>query len=338
MAEQGPKQSGRRRELTVEEFFEGVRAGDRAVLGRALTLIESQHPQHRESAQELLTRLMPHTGGAYRVGITGVPGVGKSSFIESFGSMLTGEEHRVAVLAVDPSSSRSGGSILADKTRMARLGADPRAFIRPSPSAGTLGGVARKTREALLVCEAAGFDVVLVETVGVGQSETVVADMTDFFLVLMLAGAGDELQGIKKGILELATMLVINKADGENETPAHRAAREYQAALHYMRPSEPGWETPVLTCSAREGTGLDMVWKTMDEYREQVSASGRFESRRREQMLGWMWAMVDDHLRQLVQNHPGVKKIYRDLEADVREGRVPPTVGAARLLLTFLEE
>ncbi len=332
-----PAAAKKRRELSVDAYVEGVRSGDRAVLGRAITLIESSTARHRKMAQELLTRLMPVTGKAFRIGITGVPGVGKSTFIEAFGTNLTGTGHRVAVLAVDPSSSVSGGSILADKTRMSRLGTDPDAFIRPSPTAGTLGGVARKTRESMLVCEAAGYDVVLVETVGVGQSETVVADMTDFFLVLMLAGAGDELQGIKKGILELATLLVINKADGDNEKKAKRAAREYQTALHYMRPTEPGWETPVMTCSALKNRGLEQIWGTMMEYRERIRASGRFETRRREQMLSWLWAMVDDQLHQSIHAHPGVKQIYRELEADVREGRVPPTVGASRILKAFLD-
>ncbi|HLU42943.1 MAG TPA: methylmalonyl Co-A mutase-associated GTPase MeaB, partial [Microthrixaceae bacterium] len=232
--------------LSVDAYVEGVLAGDRAVLARTITLVESRSPRHREAAREVLERLLPHTGGAHRVGITGVPGVGKSTFIDQLGVNLTSAGHRVAVLAVYPTSSRTGGSILGDKTRMERLAVDPDAFIRPSPAGATLGGVARSTRETILVCEAAGFDVVLVETVGVGQSETVVADMVDFFLVLMLAGAGDDLQGIKKGILELADMIAINKADGDNREQAERAAADYRAALHLMRPTSPTWTPPVV--------------------------------------------------------------------------------------------
>ena len=252
-----PNDDTRRRELPVDEYVTGVRGGDRAVLGRAITLIESRHEQHQDLAEQLLTRLMPDTGRAIRVGITGVPGVGKSTFIDALGTSLTAAGRRVAVLAVDPSSGVSGGSILGDKTRMPRLGVDDHAFIRPSPSAGTLGGVAAKTRETMLICEAAGFDVVLVETIGVGQSETVVSDMTDFFLALMLAGAGDELQGIKRGLLELVDMIVINKADGDNQVRAEQAAREYRNVMHYARPSDGDWTPPVLTCSALSGTGVD---------------------------------------------------------------------------------
>lgn len=331
----GEEASARRPELSLDELAEGVRSGDRAVLGRAITLVESSVPRHQELAERLITRLMPFTGSAFRIGITGVPGAGKSTFIEALGKKLTAEEHRVAVLAVDPSSSVSGGSILGDKTRMARLGVDRNAFIRPSPSAGTLGGVAGKTRESMLLCEAAGFDVVLVETIGVGQSETVVAEMTDFFLVLMIAGAGDELQGMKRGILEIADMIVVNKADGENIERAEQAARGYESALGLMRSPESGWHAPVLTCSAREGRGLEEIWKAIEAHRRQMVASGYFDENRREQRLHWMWAMVDDRLRTMVQDHPGVKRLWTEVVEEVRSGKVPPAVGASRILQAF---
>src|SRR5436305_4494968 len=257
------------------------------MLSKAITLVESQRDDHRALAQELLVELLPRAGGAHRVGITGVPGVGKSTFIDQLGTDLTGAGHRVAVLAVDPSSARTGGSILGDKTRMARLAIDPNAFIRPSPAAGTLGGVAAKTRETMLICEAAGFDVILVETVGIGQSETAVADMTDFFLVLMLPGAGDELQGIKKGVVELADMIAVNKADGDNIRRAKAAAGEYRAALHILTPRSPTWAPPVLTYSAHTGEGIVPLWEQVLAHRQQLSASGEFAARRREQQVKW---------------------------------------------------
>ncbi len=325
----------RRPELSLDDYEDGVRRRDRAVMGRAITLIESNNPRHTELAQQLLTRLMPNTGHAIRVGITGVPGVGKSTFIEAFGRNLTAAGRHVAVLAVDPSSGITGGSILGDKTRMPRLAADPNAFIRPSPSAGTLGGVAAKTRETMLLCEAAGFDVVLVETVGVGQSEAVVSEMTDFFLVLMLPGAGDELQGIKRGLLEFADMIAVNKADGENADRADRAAQEYTAAMHFMRPREGGWKPPVLTCSALSNTGLDAIWDTIVEHQEQASASGRLIARRQDQVLRWMWSMIDDHLRTALREHAAVRAALSDVEENVRSGRTPPTVAARRILGAF---
>jgi LAO/AO transport system kinase len=325
----------RRRELTLQEYESGVRWGDRAVLARAITLIESRHPRHLETAQQLLTRLMPYTGKSYRVGITGVPGVGKSTFIEVLGTNLTAAGHRVAVLAVDPSSGISGGSILGDKTRMPRLSTDPDAFIRPSPSAGTLGGVASKTRETMLLCEAASFDVVLVETVGVGQSEAMVAEMTDFFLVLMLPGAGDELQGIKRGLLEFADAIAVNKADGDNRRRAERAVREYQNAMSFMRPREDGWSCPVLACSALENTGLDRLWEYVVTHHEALEASGRFQARRREQMLRWMWTLVDEQLRLSLRENPAVRDMLPEVEQQVLDGVVPPTVGARRILDAF---
>ncbi len=327
--------SPRRRELGLEDYVAGVVGGQRAVLARAITLVESANPEHQRLAGAVLARVMPRTGSAVRVGITGVPGVGKSTFIDTFGSNLTAAGHRVAVLAVDPSSGVSGGSILGDKTRMARLAVDERAFIRPSPSAGTLGGVASRTRETLLLCEAAGFDVVLVETMGVGQSETVVAEMTDFFLVLMLPGAGDELQGIKRGLLELAHLIAVNKADGETEPAARLAASQYAGALRYMRPRESGWQPPVLTCSARDNRGLDEIWEAIRAHREQLESSGRLAARRREQMLRWMWAMVDDELRSALRRAPRVRALLETIEHQVRDGSLPPSVGAHRILEAF---
>ncbi len=325
-----------RQDLSLDEMVEGVLKGDPAVLGRAITLVESSVNEHQEMADRLITELMPQTGRAYRIGITGLPGAGKSTFIEALGKMLTGLGHRVAVLAVDPSSTISGGSILGDKTRMPELGAETNAFIRPSPSAGTLGGVASKTRESMLLCEAAGFDVVLVETMGVGQSETVVADMTDFFLVLMIAGAGDELQGIKRGILEIADMVVVNKADGDNSERARQAAHDYASALDLMHKQESGWRVPVLTCSATLETGLGEIWDSIQTHREQAAESGHFDEKRREQRLHWMWAMLDDEIREVVESHPAVKKLMTEVVEDVRSGSLPPPAGTARILQAFL--
>jgi len=321
------------RPVTTDEYLEGVRAGDRALLGRAITLVESNRPEHRRQAQELLTRLLPHTGCARRIGITGVPGVGKSTFIENFGLRLVERGHRVAVLAVDPSSSVSKGSILGDKTRMERLGASDDAFIRPSPTGGSLGGVARKTRESILVCEAAGYDVVLVETVGVGQSETAVAEMVDFFLLLKLAGAGDELQGIKR---ELADLISINKADGGNLEAARRAQTEFQRALEILRPAgEGGWSPRVVTSSGHTGEGLDEIWAIVGEHHEQLSANGELEHRRRDQLLGWMWSLVDEGLRSAIREQPQVAGILVSLEEDVLSRRTTPTAAAEMILRVF---
>jgi LAO/AO transport system kinase len=311
--------------LSVTDHVEGVLAADPAILARTITLVESRRPDHRRLAQEVLRSLLPHTGGSHRVGITGVPGVGKSTFIDQLGINLTAEGHRVAVLAVDPTSRRSGGSILGDKTRMERLSVDSRAFIRPSPAGDTLGGVARATRETILVCEAAGFDVVLVETVGVGQSETVVADMVDFFLVLMLAGAGDDLQGIKKGVLELADMVAVNKADGDNVDRAERAAAEYRMALHLMSPASPTWSPPVLTCSGLADVGLDELWGQICRHRLALDATGELVQKRRDQQVRWMWSMLDDRLRDDLRSRPEVMQRLEDLEADVRAGTITPT-------------
>jgi LAO/AO transport system kinase len=330
-----PTTQHRRRTLSVDEYVAGVLVGERSIVARAITLVESRKPDHRDLAQEMLIRLLPHAGSAHRVGITGVPGAGKSTFIEALGTHLTGSGHKVAVLAVDPTSGRSGGSILGDKTRMTDLGQDANAFIRPSPSAGTLGGVARATRESMVVVEAAGFDVVLVETVGVGQSEVTVADMVDLFLVLMLPGAGDELQGIKKGILEIADLLVINKADGDNRDRANRAAREYKGALHILQQADPDWSPRVLTCSALVRQGIDDVWGTVVEHRQVLEAAGSFERKRAGQQVRWMWAMVRDRLTSALEGDAGVRALVPELEAAVAAGETTPAVAAERLLAAF---
>ncbi|WP_142020550.1 methylmalonyl Co-A mutase-associated GTPase MeaB [Bosea vestrisii] len=312
----------------IETLADAILAGERAALARAITLTESRRADHREQAQALIQRLLPQTGRAIRVGITGVPGVGKSTAIDALGSQLTEKGHKVAVLAVDPSSTRTGGSILGDKTRMARLSVDPNAYIRPSPSSGTLGGVAAKTRETMLLCEAAGFDVILVETVGVGQSETAVADLTDFFLVLMLPNAGDELQGIKKGIIELADMIAVNKADGAGATAARAAAAQYKAALHILAPASPLWSTPVVTISGLTGEGLDALWSKIEDHHHRFEAKGLITERRRRQDVKWMWAMVQDRLQARLRHDPALKARTPALEAAVAAGELAPTLAA----------
>jgi LAO/AO transport system kinase len=330
-----PSERPRRRELSVDDYVAGVCAGDRAILGRAISLVESNARSHYALAQEVLTQLLPRTGNALRVGISGVPGVGKSTFIEALGKKLTGRGHRVAVLAVDPTSERTHGSILGDKTRMVLLSQDLNAFIRPSPSSGSLGGVGRKTRETMLLCEAAGFDVVLVETVGVGQSETMVAEMVDFYLVLMLAGAGDELQGIKRGILELADMIAVNKADGDNAQHAERARREYEGALHLMHASKNGWQVPVIKCSGASGQGLDALWANIERHRSEGLASGELEGRRKQQLLRWMWQMVEAELLSTLREHPDVRKVVPELERELHESATTATLAAQRILGAF---
>jgi LAO/AO transport system kinase len=320
--------------LDVQAYVDGVCGGDRAILARAITLIESEQPAHAALAQEVLEALLPKTGGAYRVGISGVPGAGKSTFIDAIGTMLTRQGHRVAVLAVDPTSSISGGSILGDKTRMSTLSNDPNAFIRPSPTSGTLGGVARKTRESILLCEAAGFDVVLVETVGVGQSEAIVAGMVDFFLVLLIAGAGDELQGIKRGILEVADMIAINKADGDNRSRASRAQASYQSALRLMRGDD---VPPVVTCSALEKTGLDELWALVVESRRRLEASGELPRKRQAQQVKWMWDMVEDGLRRALRSDAELSALIRHLEEAVGNGSATPGAAALQILRRFAE-
>lgn len=314
---------------------EGVLAGERRALARAITLIESTRPDHREAAERLLHRILPHSGRSVRVGITGVPGAGKSTFIESFGLHVVDQGHRLAVLAVDPSSPRSGGSILGDKTRMEDLSRDVRAFIRPSPSGCTLGGVARRTREAMLVCEAAGFDVVVVETVGVGQSETAVADMVDMFLLLLVPGGGDELQGIKKGIVELADAVVVNKADGDLAVAAKRAARDYTNALHLLTPANSAWNVPVLTVSALERSGVGEVWQTIGKFKAAMEGVGRFAERRAEQAHAWMWNEISETLLQALKDDERVARLLPALEAEVTGGKTAPGAAARRLVQAF---
>jgi LAO/AO transport system kinase len=312
----------------VQALAGHIRAGDRAALARGITLIESRRADHQAQARDLVQALLPATGQAIRVGITGSPGVGKSTTIDALGMFLIGRGRKVAVLAVDPSSARTGGSILGDKTRMTRLSAEDDAFIRPSPSSGTLGGVAAKTREAMLLCEAAGFDVVLVETVGIGQSETAVCDMTDFFLALMLPGAGDELQGIKKGLVELADMIAVNKADGDNIKRAKTAAAEYKAALHILAPRSEHWAPPVVTYSALTGDGIEALWTKILDHRRAMQASGDFAARRREQQVKWMWAMLEERLKARLRADPAVRARVRQTEAAVADGRMTPAIGA----------
>lgn len=337
-----PTRPSRRRGLPAPaELGERLVAGDRAALARAISLVESSNERHRALAGELLALVMPRTGNSVRVGVTGVPGVGKSTFIECLGGMLTGGElggtKRVAVLAIDPSSTVTGGSILGDKTRMARLSADPNAFIRPSPSSGTLGGVASKTRESLLLCEAAGFDVVLVETVGVGQSETAVVQMTDVFLALMLPNAGDELQGIKRGLLELADVVAVNKADGEHAQAARRAVAEHRAALRCIpRPDE--WEPPALTCSARTGAGVSAVWEALEERIEYVRDSGGLGARRRDQQLGWLRQSVSERLLRLFDQSPAVGAARATVDPRVASGDLAPPAAADVLIEAFRGE
>jgi len=318
-----------------EQFIRGVRAGDRRLLAKTITLIESSLPSHQELSRHILDQLLPHTGKALRMGISGVPGAGKSTFIETLGMMLIEQGHRVAVLAVDPSSKRSGGSVLADKTRMEKLAANPAAFIRPSPSGGTLGGVALKTRESALVCEAAGFDVVIIETVGVGQSETAVAAMVDFFLLLLIAGAGDELQGIKKGILELVDAIVINKADGDNVVRAQQAQRAYTSALQFLMPSSPTWTPPVLTCSALEMKGIDTIWATVLEHRKKMITTGELAEKRQRQALEWMWSIIENGLKERFSRSPSVKKLLSKISREVQHGTTSPPAAAHELLNLF---
>lgn len=316
----------------ISGYIHGVRGGNRRLLSKTITLIESANSDHQRLAQEVINRLLPYTGKSIRLGISGVPGVGKSTFIESLGTFLTEKDYRVAVLAVDPSSRRSGGSIMADKTRMEKLAMDRRAFIRPSPSGGTLGGVARKTRETMLVCEAAGFDVIIVETVGVGQSETEVASMVDFFLVLLLAGAGDELQGIKKGVLELADALVVNKADGDNVERAERARRVFENALHLMIPVSKTWSPPVLTCSALERVGIETVWQMVLDHRRRLTESGELIEKRQCQALDWMWALVREGLKTKFFSQPAIKAMLPEICRSVKKGTQNATTAAEKLL------
>lgn len=320
----------------MSALAEAVRGGDRRALARAITLVESTRKDHRAEAEAVLGHLLPHSGALIRLGVSGAPGVGKSTFIERLGVFLIGVGHCVAVLAVDPSSKRTGGSILADKTRMQELARSEAAFIRPSPAAGTLGGVARRTREAMLMCEAAGFDVIIVETVGVGQSEAAVADMVDMFLLLLQPGGGDELQGLKKGAIELADLLIVNKADGELEGASARAAADYGSAVRLLRPPSSDWIPLVLRCSSLTGKGIPEVWDAVGRYRMMLDDGGRFASRRSEQARAWMWNEVDESLLAALRSDPKVKRRLSDLEAQVVAGGLSPTIAARKLLDAFL--
>lgn len=322
----------RRPELSEEDYVAGVLAGDRGVLSRAITLIESNAPRHFDLGQRIITRLLPHTGKAMRVGITGVPGAGKSSLIEALGCRLVAGGKKVAVLAVDPSSSISKGSILGDKTRMERLSREEGAFIRPSPSGGTLGGVSRKSRETMLLCEAAGYEVVLVETVGVGQSETTVRGMVDLFLMVALTGAGDDLQGMKKGIMEIADAIWVNKADGDNRQKALTARADFEQMLHYLRPSTPGWQSPALAVSAYTGEGLDEAWTMVERFFVTVKENGVFQSRRREQTLTWIDTMVDEYLQDLLHRDSEFLALRESSTRDVLGGRLSPTIAASHMI------
>lgn len=318
-------------------YLQGVRENNRRVLAKTITLIESSLPAHQEMARRIIDQLLPYCGNAVRLGISGIPGVGKSTFIETLGMMLIEKGHRVAVLAVDPSSVKSGGSVMADKTRMEKLSIQENAFIRPSPSKGSLGGVARKTRETMMICEAAGFDVLIVETVGVGQSETTVASMVDFFLLLMLAGAGDEFQGIKKGILEIADAIVVNKADGNNAEKANQAKKMFEAVLHLFLPVSSTWTPAVLTSSSIEKRGFVEIWQTVLQHREKLSKTGELKAKRQKQALDWMWALVDEGIRTRFDRNSKIKQTLKDITFNVQEGVTTPT-SAAEKLLSMLDQ
>ena len=321
--------------IKLSDLAAGVRAGNIRALAKAITLVESRNIDHSLAATTLLDELLPHTGNAMRIGISGVPGAGKSTFIEAFGLHLTALGRKVAVLAVDPSSQRSGGSILGDKTRMEELSRDPRAFIRPSPAGDTLGGVARKTRETMLICEAAGFDVIIIETVGVGQSEITVASMTDFFLLLQLPNAGDELQGIKRGVMEIADAIVVNKAEGDNRPRAELARQQCVNALHMLSPKSPHWQVPVLLCSALQREGVDAVWTTIEAFRQVMQRSGEFQEKRALQNSDWMWTLLMDDLKETFLRHPRVEALLPQLQDSVAAGVTTPGAAARRLMEVF---
>ena len=329
------KSPRKRRPLQSDDYVRGILSRDRTLLGRAITLVESNAPGHIQQAQEVLRKLLPHSGNSVRIGITGVPGGGKSSLIEALGMYLIERGRRVAVLAIDPSSSISGGSILGDKTRMEKLARRPESFIRPSPSGGALGGVARKTRETMLICEAAGHEVILVETVGVGQNEITVRSMVDFFLLLQIAGGGDELQGIKKGVIELADAIAINKADGDNQPRAEAARQDFEMALHYLAPATEGWKTPVVTCSALTGAGIPEIWALIEKFLQISADNGVFQRRRQAQARDWMLSMVKERLEDLFFRHPAVLQILEETEAAVMSETLPATAAAQRLLDAF---
>ena len=324
--------TAKRKTLTVPDYVDGVLENDRTILGRTVTLIESNSQQQHRTAQEVLNKLLPHTGKSLRIGITGIPGAGKSTFIESFGLYLIQKGHKVAVLTIDPSSSISKGSILGDKARMERLSRESNCFIRPSPSGGALGGVARKTRETMLVCEAAGYDVILVETIGVGQSEITVRSMVDFFVLILVAGAGDELQGIKKGVMELTDILLINKADGVNKAHAELTRSEYSRALHYLAPATKGWTTEARTYSALTGEGIPLLWQTIKQFKEVTTSSGIFEERRRNQLMEWFTAIIDERTRELFYSDPKTRSLLSHIRRQIQNKTISPTAAAELLL------
>ena len=319
----------------VSREADAVRVGDRLAMAKTITLLESKRPEKAELGRAILEELVPNTGGSMRIGVTGAPGVGKSTFIESLGIYLLERGHQVAVLAIDPSSPVTGGSILGDKTRMERLAQQEKAFIRPSPSGGSLGGVAERTREGMLLCEAAGYDVVIIETVGIGQSEVAVRSMVDFFLVLLQPGAGDELQGIKKGVLELADSLIVNKADGEQLQAAERAAADHRQALGLLNARSSSWTPRVLTVSSLEGTGIELVWQAVLEHMTSQEASGEREGRRREQARAWMWSLVEARLQERFRAHPKVAAQIESLEREVQSLKITPAAAAKALLEAF---
>jgi LAO/AO transport system kinase len=327
----------RRQALTIDEYARGVLDGNRSILARAITLIESDSPKHHEQARQVLNRIITRSGNSIRIGITGIPGAGKSTFIESFGLQLVEKGHKVAVLAVDPSSTLTRGSVLGDKTRMEQLARHPSCFIRPSPSGGALGGVARKSRETMIACEAAGFDVIIVETVGVGQSETTVRSMVDFFLLLAITGAGDELQGIKRGITELADAIIINKADGDNKQRALATRSQYEMALHYLQPATDGWRTTARTCSALTGEGVAEVWEMIERFRKATTESGVLELRRRRQTLEWMNAMIEEGLRSRFLGDEKVAQKRKQLQAEVLAGNLSAAAAVEALLDSQVE-
>jgi LAO/AO transport system kinase len=333
-----PTEHPPRRTIDINSYTEGVLAGNRSMLARAITLIESNAHHHMASAQALLQRLLPHTGKSIRIGITGVPGAGKSTFIDSFGSYLTSQDYKVAVLAIDPSSSITRGSILGDKTRMEKLSRDENAFIRPSPTGGMLGGVARKTRESILICEAASYDVILVETVGTGQSEITVRSLVDFFLLLLITGAGDDLQGIKKGVIEIADALVINKADGDNKIPAQVARTDYNRVLHFLTSATNGWQTQAHTASAITGEGIGNIWTVIQAFQKNTQESGIFTQRRQSQMREWLHSVVENQLVEFFFHHPKIKSALPDIEEAVINGNLPATAGAQKLLELILSD
>ena len=328
----------RRRTFSTDEYVEGILRGDITILSQAITLIESNKPEHYDQAQQIIERCLPHAGRSVRIGITGVPGAGKSTFIEAVGNMVVSLHHRLAVLAIDPSSERSGGSILGDKTRMESISSNPDIFIRPSPSAGSLGGVARKTRETIVLCEAAGFDVIFIETVGVGQSETAVHSMVDMFMLLQISGAGDELQGIKRGIMEMADMMVITKADGENRQKAELARAQFQSALHLFPMPESGWRPKVYTCSAVAETGLEEVWKGVEEFLDHIESNGYFQSNRNRQNKYWMYESINDALKDSFYRDPAVAAHLADVEQRVLDAKLSSFMAAKELLDIYFDD